>query len=76
VEGARLAEATGRASLDGVTLVATVPPQHMYGFESSVLLAMHGGATLDAGRPFYPADVVAALATTPAPRALVTTPFT
>ena len=74
-EGARLAEAMGRASLDGVTLVATVPPQHMYGFESSVLLAMHGGAALDAGRPFYPADVVAALAATPAPRALVTTPF-
>jgi acyl-coenzyme A synthetase/AMP-(fatty) acid ligase len=74
-EGERLAEAMGRASLDGVTLVATVPPQHMYGFESSVLLAMHGGATLDAGRPFYPADVAAALAATPAPRALVTTPF-
>ena len=74
-EAARLAEAMGRDSLAGVTLVATVPPQHMYGFESSVLLALHGGATLDAGRPFYPADVVATLAATLAPRALVTTPF-
>ena len=74
-EGARLADAMSRASLDGVTFVATVPPQHMYGFESSVLLALHGGAALDAGRPFYPADVVATLAATPAPRALVTTPF-
>ena len=74
-EAARLAEAMGRASLDGLTLVATVPPQHMYGFESSVLLALHGGAALDVGRPFYPADVVATLAATPSPRALVTTPF-
>jgi acyl-coenzyme A synthetase/AMP-(fatty) acid ligase len=74
-EAARLAEAMGRATLDGLTLVATVPPQHMYGFESSVLLALHGGAVLDAGRPFYPADVVATLAATPPPRALVTTPF-
>jgi len=74
-EAARLAEAMGRATLDGLTLVATVPPQHMYGFETSVLLALHGGAALDAGRPFYPADVVATLAATPPPRALVTTPF-
>ena len=47
----------------------------MYGFESSVLLALHGGAVLDAGRPFFAADVVAALALAPAPRVLVTTPF-
>ena len=58
-----------------MTLVATVPPQHMYGFESSVLLALHGGATLDAGRPFFPADIATALARTQAPRVLVTTPF-
>ena len=52
------AEATGRESLAGFTLVATVPAQHMFGFESSVLLALHSGAAFDAGRPFYPADVV------------------
>jgi acyl-coenzyme A synthetase/AMP-(fatty) acid ligase len=74
-EAARLAGAIGRGSLAGVTLVATVPAQHMYGFESSVLIALHGGAAFDAGRPFYPADIVAALARTPAPRMLVTTPF-
>ena len=74
-EAARLASAIGRDTLDGITLVATVPPQHMYGFESSVLIALHGSAAFDAGRPFYPADVVAALARTPSPRMLVTTPF-
>jgi len=52
-----------------------VPAQHMYGFESSVLIALHGGAVLDAERPFFPADIVAALARVAAPRLLVTTPF-
>ncbi|MGZ5215043.1 MAG: AMP-binding protein [Caldimonas sp.] len=74
-EAARLASSIGRESLAGVTLVATVPPQHMYGFESSVLIALHGGAAFDAGRPFYPADIAAALARAPAPAMLVTTPF-
>jgi acyl-coenzyme A synthetase/AMP-(fatty) acid ligase len=70
-----LARAMGRETLAGVSLIATVPPQHMYGFESSVLLALHGGAAFDAARPFYPADIVAALERAPAPRMLVTTPF-
>ncbi|HJW01974.1 MAG TPA: AMP-binding protein [Azospira sp.] len=57
------------------SIVGTVPPQHMYGFESTVLLALHGGCACWAGRPFYPADIAAALAAVPAPRLLVTTPF-
>ncbi|RZI93844.1 MAG: acyl-CoA synthetase, partial [Variovorax sp.] len=71
----RLADALGRPSLAGLTLVATVPPQHSYGLESTVLLAMLGGAAFDSGRPFFPADVALALASVPRPRALVTTPF-
>jgi len=74
-EASRLAAALGRSDLAGVTVVATVPAQHMYGFESSVLIALHGGAVLDAERPFFPADIVAALARVAAPRLLVTTPF-
>lgn len=72
---ARLAAQIGRADLHGTHLVATVPPQHMYGFESSVLIAMLAGAAFDTGRPFYPADIAAALARLPRPRLLVTTPF-
>jgi hypothetical protein len=67
--------ADGLPSLAGLNIVATVPPQHSYGFESSVLLALLGGAAFDSGRPFYPADIVAALERLPRPRALVTTPF-
>jgi len=55
-------------------IVGTVPPQHMYGFESTLLLALQGGAVLSAAHPFYPADIAAALADVPAPRLLVSTP--
>jgi len=71
----RLARQMGRASLAGVSLVATVPAQHMYGFESTVLIALLGGAAFDTARPFFPADIAAALARAPRPRMLVTTPF-
>jgi len=65
----------GVASLPGVVLVGTVPPQHMYGFESTVLLALQHGLALYSGQPFYPADIYACLETLPPPRMLVTTPI-
>lgn len=74
-EAARLAEALGRADLQGVALVGTVPAHHMYGFESTVLLALLGGAAFAAERPFFPGDIVQVLASVPRPRVLVTTPF-
>ncbi|WP_310461374.1 AMP-binding protein [Sphaerotilus sp.] len=74
-EAARLAEALGRTDLQGVTLVGTVPAHHMYGFESTVLLALLGGAAFAAERPFFPGDIVQTLASVPRPRVLVTTPF-
>jgi acyl-coenzyme A synthetase/AMP-(fatty) acid ligase len=62
--------------LDGRThtLIGTVPAQHMYGFESTVLLALQSGNALSAERPFYPADIAGTLAAVPRPRELVTTP--
>jgi len=56
------------------TLVGTVPAQHMYGFESTLLLALLSGNAFCAERPFYPADVAAAVEQVPRPRVLVTTP--
>ena len=56
------------------TLVGTVPPQHMYGFESTVLMAWHSGNALSHTQPFYPADICQALADVPAPRALISSP--
>lgn len=57
------------------TVVGTVPFQHMYGLESSVLLPLFGGGQLTARLPFFPADVISALTEVPAPRLLVSTPF-
>jgi acyl-coenzyme A synthetase/AMP-(fatty) acid ligase len=57
------------------TLVGTVPAQHMYGFESTVLLALLSGNAFTAERPFYPADICSALAAVPEPRVLVSTPI-
>ncbi len=61
---------------DGQTanVLATVPAQHMYGMELSILLPLFGPFSVHSGRPFFPADIAAALASLPAPRILVTTP--
>lgn len=55
-------------------LVSTVPPQHMYGLEASLLSALTAHSFLFDDKPFYPADVRRALETVAAPRVLVTTP--
>ena len=47
----------------------------MYGFESTVMVALQSGAAFSAGRPLFPADICSAIAATPRPRTLVTTPF-
>lgn len=76
----RTSTAQNLASLCGLwdermpSLVVTVPPQHMYGMEMSVLLPLLGPAAVHMARPFFPADVAEALARAPEPRLLVTTP--
>ncbi len=66
-----------RMSLSGrepAAIVATVPPQHMYGLETSVLLALYSGSAFAAERPFYPGDIAATLERVPGERILVSTP--
>lgn len=69
-------EAERLGLLDGQShaIVGTVPPQHMYGFESTVLLALQSGNAFSSGKPFYPADICGELACVPRPRLLVSTP--
>lgn len=71
----RLCQHLQKPHLQGHTVVGTVPPQHSYGLESTVMLPLLGGARLSSRRPYLPEDVRAALAEVPAPRILVTTPF-
>ncbi|HXS51215.1 MAG TPA: AMP-binding protein [Usitatibacter sp.] len=68
-EAARLAIGPGHA------ILGTVPAQHMYGFESTILLPLVSGAALTAERPYYPGDIDRAIEAVPAPRVLFTTPF-
>lgn len=68
------AERLGIVQNSGMAVLGTVPAQHMYGLESSMLLAMQNGLALVAERPFYPADVSQRLASLPRPRCLITTP--
>ncbi len=69
------AERLAIAMHSATTLVGTVPAQHMYGLESSLILALQNGLSFYVGRPFYPEDIRAALAGLPGDRVLVTTPF-
>lgn len=57
-----------------VSIVATVPPQHMWGLEMSILLPMFGNAAVCNRTPFFPGDFADLLAAVPEPRALVSTP--
>lgn len=74
-----IAGKTGAAlGLDGpdpFTVVATVPVQHMYGLETSVMLPLQHGGAVHSGRPFFPEDIRGALSETPGDRLLVTTPY-
>jgi len=64
----------GLRSRQGMALVGTVPPQHVFGLEATVLMVMQGGFALHARRPFYPDDIRADLELLPRPRGLVTSP--
>ena len=57
------------------SIVATIPPQHMYGMEMSVLLPIVTQSAVHVARPFYPQDIAQSLAEVPEPRILVTTPI-
>ncbi len=60
---------------DTSTIVfGTVPPQHMYGLESTVIMALRGGLIMHNERPFFPADIQHALARSRYWRVLVSTP--
>lgn len=60
---------------DPVTqVIATVPSQHMYGLEASVLLPLLGAVTTSSAQPFMPTEIAAALEAVPRPRVLVSVP--
>jgi len=62
------------ANKPSVNIVATVPAQHMYGLETTICMALRTQAAIHEGHPLFPADVIQALESVPAPRMLITTP--
>jgi len=75
VLGAALAQARfGINENEAVSIIATVPPQHMYGLETSVMLPLLTGSVMYSGATFYPEDIRSAVAKMPEPRILITTP--
>jgi acyl-coenzyme A synthetase/AMP-(fatty) acid ligase len=76
VAGARgLARRLGISGGQRAAMLGTVPSQHMYGLETTVMLPLQSGMAVHSARPLLPADVAAALAGMPAPRWLATTPL-
>ena len=59
----------------GETILATIPPQHMYGLEVSIVLPLVAGLSVYAGHPFFPEDIRRAISALPEPRTLFTTPM-
>lgn len=57
------------------SIIATVPSQHMFGFEMSIVLPLVCGVTIHHDQPFYPLDIQRALSEMPPPRILVATPI-
>ena len=56
-------------------IIGTVPPQHMFGLEATVMLPLQWRGAVEAGRPLLPSDVKAAVESAPAPHWLMTTPL-
>jgi AMP-binding enzyme len=59
----------------GSSLLGAVPPQHMWGFEMTVMLPLQSGCAVHSACPLLPAEIFAALEQLPGPRWLVATPL-
>jgi acyl-coenzyme A synthetase/AMP-(fatty) acid ligase len=57
------------------SVLATVPAQHMWGLETSVLLPLFSELCVADSRPLFPQDIQQALAALPEPRLLISTPI-
>jgi len=60
---------------DPATVIGTVPAQHMYGFETTMVLPLRAPVAIHSGPHFYPVEVAEAVAAAPGRRVLVTTPL-
>ena len=57
-----LMRSVGEAPPRDVAILGTLPPQHMFGFEATVMLPLRSGTAVLAERALFPADLADALA--------------
>ena len=74
VAGAR-ALGTRLALRPAGSVLGTIPPQHMFGLESTVMLPWQNGMAIHSARPLLPGDLGDATAAVAAPRWLMTSPL-
>lgn len=72
VQGAQ--QVADELNLEG-TLLGSVPSQHMFGLESTILLPMQAGLTLAGGCPLLPQDIQSAMQRETSPIWWATTPM-
>jgi acyl-coenzyme A synthetase/AMP-(fatty) acid ligase len=58
-----------------IYMLATVPPQHNWGLETSVMLPLVANVAVSGETPLFPQDIADALNRLPEPRALVSSPI-
>lgn len=68
----RLLMADARGHMNAVV---TVPPQHMWGMEMSILLPMFADVAIGNNTPFYPQDIADAISDLPSPVMLISSPI-
>jgi acyl-coenzyme A synthetase/AMP-(fatty) acid ligase len=56
-------------------VIATVPPQHIYGLQTTILFPLLGKSVLVSGATFFPNDIKETLENTAFPAILITTPI-
>lgn len=59
----------------GSCVLGTVPPQHMFGLESTIVFPLQWGCTIHHQRPLLPSDIEHAVRAASAPVWLMTTPL-
>ncbi|WP_428088033.1 AMP-binding protein [Candidatus Thioglobus sp.] len=61
--------------LSGKCIIATVPAQHMFGFEASIIYPLTLGVMIHDSQPFYPLDIQQAALEISESKIIITTPI-
>ncbi len=72
--GAKLALQQLELENENLTIITTVPPQHMFGLETGLFWPLFSKLVVESNRPFFPEDIREQLEQAKTPCLLITTP--